>query len=207
MHITIGTPVLGMVDPRFAASLVKATAEATFRGHVLTWSVIMQDAMLARARNSIVRAFLDSDSSRLVFIDADTVFTYEDIRSLVETDRDVVAAEVSRKSGTGLTNVVRLEGGKEDGAWYEAAFAGTGFMSISRKCLESMYKEYTEYNYRHTPDGPVHCALFDTGVMAGQYVGEDLAFCLKWRKMGGRVWVHSGLDIGHIGTYDYRVQR
>jgi choline kinase len=169
----------------------------------------MQDAMLARARNSIVREFLASDSTRLVFIDADTVFTFEDIRMLVETDRDVVAAEVSRKTASGATNVVKLPApnGKIDGPWYEAAFAGTGFMSLSRKCLESMTKQYPEYNYRNAPNEPESCALFDTGVVSGQFVGEDLMFCLRWRKMGGRVWVHSGLDIGHIGTHDYRVMR
>ncbi len=207
MHITIGTPVLGMVDPRFVASLVKATAEATRLDHRLTWTVVMQDAMLARARNTIVQQFLASDSSRLVFIDADTVFTYEDIRTLVETDRDITAAEVSRKSGSGATNVIALPGGIVDGAWSEVAFVGTGFMSISRKCLESMAKQYSEYNYRNSADGPECCALFNTGVASGQFVGEDVAFCLNWRKMGGRVWVHSGLDIGHIGTFDYRVQR
>lgn len=209
MHITIGTPVLGSVDPRFTASLVKATARAYQLAHVLTWAIVMQDAMLARARNTIVREFLASDSSHLLFVDSDTVFTFDDILALIGCGRDVVAAEVSRKSDDGATNITKLPDGQgqvdANPAIREVAFAGTGFMLLTRKCLESMVKQYPETAYRNAPNEQPSHALFDTGVVQGQYVGEDLMFCLNWRKMGGRVWAHRGLKIGHVGTKVYEV--
>jgi hypothetical protein len=207
MHITIGTPALGSVDPRFTASLVKAAVHAKENHHTLTWAVVMQDAMLARARNTIVRQFLASDSSHLVFIDSDTVFTFDDILALVSSERDVIGAIVSRKSDSGATNALPLPGGLTSGLDEEVAFVGTGFLCISRKCLENMITQYPETAYRNAPNESESYALFDTGVMGGQYVGEDLMFCLRWRKMGGRIWVRPALDIGHIGTRDYRVKR
>jgi hypothetical protein len=34
-------------------------------------------------------------------------------------------------------------------------------------------------------------------------VSEDLSFCLRWNKMGGKVWAAIGYRISHVGPYDY----
>jgi hypothetical protein len=37
---------------------------------------------------------------------------------------------------------------------------------------------------------------FEQGV---SYAGEDVAFCRRWRQLGGEVWLHRGVVLEHYG--------
>lgn len=208
MHVTLGTPVLGQMDPRVTLSFMRTVAHFGVKGIQWKWSVMMQNAVLAHARNTIVRDFLNSTSDRLLFIDADITFDPEDVFALLDRDEDVIGGLVSTKSPLKRHNATFIgphETKTIDGTekLHEALFIGTGFLSLSRKCLENLVKAMPELRYQDHPETPAAYALFDTGVVQGRYVGEDLMFCLRWRKIGGRIWVHTGLNLGHIGTHTY----
>jgi hypothetical protein len=34
-------------------------------------------------------------------------------------------------------------------------------------------------------------------------VSEDLSFCLRWNKLGGKVWAAIGYRMSHVGPFDY----
>lgn len=34
-------------------------------------------------------------------------------------------------------------------------------------------------------------------------VSEDLSFCIRWNRLGGKVWAAIGYRISHVGPYDY----
>lgn len=211
MHITLATPVLGQMDPRVALSFARTTAYLTAQGIGWEWSLLMQDAVIAHARNTLVREFLASDSDRLLFIDADLTFTPQDVRALLDADKDFVGAMVSTKGDPprGAAKIMRSSCTPVDRIWvdqyknlamYQASFVGAGFLMLTRKCLADMVNMHPETAYRDAADGPISHALFNTGTAHGQFIGEDLMFCLRWQKIGGRCWVHTGLTIGHVGT-------
>ncbi len=213
-HITFASPILGLMDPRVALSFVRTAVALDRLGVTCVWSIITQNAILPHARNTLVRQFLASESEVLFFIDADIRFDAEDVIALLERDEDFLGGLVATKNPQRKHNARILspeEGGerketaeaKNEGYVYKVGFIGTGFLRLTRKVLTDMVKACPETLYKDTADSPPSYALFDTGVMQGQYVGEDLMFCLRWRKMGGRCWVHSGLNLGHIGTTVY----
>jgi len=83
---------------------------------------------------------------------------------------------------------------------------GTGFMRLRRDCLERLVAARPELRL-HNPANPADTnfhALFDTGIVDGQFVGEDFMFCDRWRAIGGQVLIDPSMNFGHHGaaTYD-----
>ena len=82
---------------------------------------------------------------------------------------------------------------------------GTGFMRLRRDCLEKMVAAYPALRLKHPANpGDRHFhALFDTGIVDGDFVGEDFTFCDRWRAIGGQVLVDPALNLGHHGAVAY----
>lgn len=89
----------------------------------------------------------------------------------------------------------------------------TGFMMIKRNVIEKMAKEYPETKY----DDNMHYlnteeernwsyALFDCAISKtnNTYLSEDWLFCERWRKIGGQVFAHVGIDLDHTGTETFK---
>lgn len=84
--------------------------------------------------------------------------------------------------------------------------AATGFMLIKRKVFDDMRVAYPEQQYS-CPHADAHIQphlwlFFDCAVSENkQYLSEDFAFCEKWRKLGGDIWMDVVSPLTHIGTY------
>jgi hypothetical protein len=75
--------------------------------------------------------------------------------------------------------------------------AGTGFMCIRRNAIEKMIEAHPEtrnikeegHRINEKDDG-VRWALFDTFIDEDErYLSEDYAFCRRWQRLGGDVWM------------------
>jgi hypothetical protein len=103
------------------------------------------------------------------------------------------------------------EGEERDG-FVTAAYAGTGFKLIKRGVFERMIQAYPETHYHaaqtyprtHANSGNQY-ALFECMIdpMTGVYLSEDFAFCQRWRKLGGQIWLDTQSPLMHIGAYKY----
>lgn len=69
---------------------------------------------------------------------------------------------------------------------FEIEFAAGGFLLISRKCLEDVYK-FSAF--------PFTCNVDKNG----EYLSEDYAFCYRAKKIGYKVWADTTIRVGHIG--------
>jgi hypothetical protein len=103
------------------------------------------------------------------------------------------------------------EGEERDG-FVTAAYAGTGFMLIKRAVFGKMIASYPETKYmvaqtfpRAAHNSGNQYALFDCCIdpMTGIYLSEDFAFCQRWRKLGGQIWLDTKSQLTHIGVYKY----
>jgi hypothetical protein len=66
---------------------------------------------------------------------------------------------------------------------------------MSRACIVKMWDNGQKYM-----DGKKELRhVFETKVIDGELVGEDVAFCHKWRELGGKVYVHPEISVSHIG--------
>ena len=232
-HIFIATPCFGgLVTQGYMQSVVGLMAAAPALGLDLSLAMLGQDALITRARNTLVGQFLHhKTATHLLFVDSDISFKPEDVLRLVQAGKPVVAGMYPLKSFYwDRAFRERLEAGetietaglhyvgsptnprRHDGDLVSADFAGTGFMLIQRHALERMTSAYpeTQYRvvdaYRSGPAEPVaNHALFDCqiDVESGCYRSEDFVFCARWRQLGGEIWLDAGIRLTHTGPSDF----
>jgi hypothetical protein len=182
----------------------------------LTCATTTNESLVQRARNTIVAHFLASDCSHLLFVDADIGFGAEAVLRLLAHDRPVIGGLYRRKrldrEDWAVEWALREDGTVRrdpDTGALEVAAIGTGFLCLRRDALERMAAAFPGTRYRPHPEGAAeeaawhaHCyALFESGVDAatGAYLGEDYAFCARWRAIGGEVWCDPAILLEHHG--------
>lgn len=148
---------------------------------------------ISLAREAIVQHFLESDCTDLVFVDDDVCWQAGALLSLLDRPVDVVAGIYPKRTLPLQWPVGWLEGQKElhavDGL-LEVASVPTGFLRLSRACLERMHKVY----------GP---GMFDNiRHETGRY-SEDISFCRRWRSIGGKVWIDPEIAMVHVGPHGF----
>lgn len=148
------------------------------------------------ARNEIAKKFLDSDCQWLVFLDADVSWQPEDLVRLCIYDRDLVGGIYPHRSELGQEKVpVRMKHGAmpdEDGL-VEVEGLPTGFMKISRHCMESV-AETCESFYHEDEERKI---IFQRVLINGTRWGGDLHFCNQWRDCGGKLYADYEMVLGH----------
>lgn len=73
-----------------------------------------------------------------------------------------------------------------------------GFMLIKREVLEKMTGHYQTLYFER--QGRMLCGLFEAYWHGTSKLGEDYAFCQRWRDIGGKVWLDPSIQMGHVGT-------
>lgn len=175
IRIYIATPAYGeQVSVYYARSLARVFAIASAQQIPVTYSAIGNESLVTRARNEMVGSFMESDSTHLMFIDADISFDPMDVFTLALHKRDLVAAAYPTKGlaferGLNISDEAELRkavinyvinfnpeqtkkakksNGMLDVKLYDGLLevydAGTGFMMISRGVFERMIEAYGE---------------------------------------------------------------
>src|SRR5579859_5394317 len=98
-HIIVATPCYGgTVTNYYALSAIKLQAACIERGIELSFRMLGGDALITRARSSLVAEFLaEPTATHLLFIDADIGFRAEQVFALLDGERDIVSAAYPMK--------------------------------------------------------------------------------------------------------------
>jgi len=117
----------------------------------------------------------------------------------------------------GLHYVLHAQTGKVQEAlnansnFVEVDAGPTGCMLISRVVFDVLRKAYPRLHcrihgstggrsYRHA----VWWRFFDTMVSEeNEFLGEDIAFCKRWRGAGGTIWADLGSTVSHVGRHAF----
>lgn len=197
----------GTVKVEMAHSLVEGVLDLKSKGVDVKIRFNPGDSIISRCRNMFVASFLASDCTDLIFVDEDVQWEHGAMSRLMAHKGDVIAGVYPKRQDP-LSFPVRWLPGKpiiqEGSGLVEVAGAPTGFMRITRRCLEMMREQYAHHAYRqdHVPGGQAW-ALFDFEMSGGEYWGEDMVFCRRWRALGGKVWVDPGITFAHVGRKVY----
>jgi len=97
-RIFIATPCYGgaLTEPYFR-STVKLLTFCNQHKIPLAFGTIANESLVTRARNVLVAYFLQSNFTRLMFIDADIEYNVEDIVKLLYHDREIVVGAYPKK--------------------------------------------------------------------------------------------------------------
>jgi hypothetical protein len=170
---------------------------------------ICGSSILPAARNMAVTEFLKSDCTDLVMLDDDIGWEVGALTRLAKHPVDVVGGIYPAKLDP-ETYLVRwdyakpmLVGDPVTGL-LEMEAVPTGFLKISRKCLEAMREHYKELAYHDDSLKETSHALFDFELRDHRYWGEDFTFCRRWREIGGKVWCDPEMTFFHVGRKTFK---
>jgi GT2 family glycosyltransferase len=166
--------------------------------------------VVSRARNLILRDFLDSPCTELLFIDADINFEPEAIFRLMAFggEKSGILAAPPRIRDTHLRYIVDLD--EEDGHVTTDAMGlvrglrvATAFMWVDRPVFDDLVANHPEWTYYDQRADRNLSAVFDFKVTPEGYVGEDFLFCDRAREAGYEVWIDPTIQLGHMGVQEY----
>jgi hypothetical protein len=238
--ILISTPCFGgMVSQSYMLSVIRLMSYAKSAGFDASLSLVGYDALISRARSTLVASFLDNPAAtHLLFVDADISFEPQQVERLLKFDKDFTGALYPLKSmdwdlvpqrcvergesvaqaalsyvGTFLPEAER----KHEGDFATAIYSGGGFQLIRRSAIERMIAAYPETHFSRVHMLPMSgtrreatqssnlFALFDCIIdpETGAYLSEDYSFCLRWRRIGGEIWLDAASKLTHTGPYEF----
>ncbi|MBN9530020.1 MAG: hypothetical protein J0H82_27680 [Alphaproteobacteria bacterium] len=170
-HLVIGTPCFGGATSHYyTRSLLRLQDACRERNIGLSYRLLGGDALITRARNTIVSEFMaEPSSTHLLFIDADIGFDPDQVFALLDAGKDVSGAvypakgydwsliESHARSGradldsSALSYVVEFL--DETAVMPERGFArvryiGTGFMLVRRCVFDVLARHYPALQYR-----------------------------------------------------------
>jgi hypothetical protein len=233
--LVVGTPCFGgLVTQGYLMSALKLMKSAPTLGLELGFATLGNDALISRARSSIVATFLDNAAAtHLLFVDADIAFEPEQVTRLLGVDKDIAAALYPVKSidwdgivarhpqsretiqQSGLAYVGDFASGsafKSEGGFATAEYAGTGFLLIKRTVFSRLIAAYPEtkykaiHNFLGARQSENFYALWDSMIdpETGYYLSEDFSFCRRWRAIGGEIWLDLASRLAHVGPHAFQ---
>lgn len=198
--VMLATPTYDKLGPAYTEALFHSAAALSRAGIAAELCILAGDCHVDDARNFLVRNFLESDCTDLVFLDADIAWPEKHLVELCQFDRDVVAGLYPLKSRNEAFPVRLLPGVQQTEAngLLEVESVPTGFLKINRGVLEKLAAVAPKYNRPDDPRGPVPL-IFERTLEDQTRWGGDYTFCRKWRAMGGKIYIAPEMVLDHYG--------
>lgn len=167
---------------------------------------------IAEARNMTLSWWYDAmpDFSHLLMIDADMGFSSQMVLDMLTFSEPLVGAIYPKKTypiewvGSGLATPEYRNG------FIEVEALGMGCFLIRRDAIAAMIEKFPEmiFPYMAMPEmkfSGAHRTLgfFDEMRTQAGLVSEDISFCRRYRKTGGKIWATTAHQITHVGPHAF----
>lgn len=186
--LVIGLPTGGLVDWRFASSLMALQCPYNTK---IIWQV---KTMIDTARNNIVQLFLKENADFLLMIDDDMIFQQDSALKLLEQDVDVVGCLAFKRRPDFDPCVYKKGKDKEyvpilPRIFQEVDVVGSSGLLVKREVFEKIGFPYFETGYDKT----------GKRFTKGNHFSVDFDFSLKAKEAGFKIFCDPGVSFGHIG--------
>lgn len=193
MKILIAVPCMDQVAAPFAQSLamLNKVGECAVGFQI--------GSLIYTARNEFSKQAITGNYDALMFFDSDMIFqpdTLEKMVAHVEAGKDIVTGLYFRRRNPFspvLYKSLEYDKAKDESSWedlmelpdtkdpFEVAGCGMGCCIITKAVLLDLL-----LNYR-------------TWYSPFSVFGEDLAFCIRAREQGYKIWCDPTISLGHVG--------
>lgn len=207
--ILFATPMYGgqCTEP-FFHSAINTALELQRNGIGFDWLTERNESLVHRARMEMTATFLRrTEFTHLFWIDADIEFEPEHIAKLWNMNADIAVGCYAMKKPDKQWFAAWKDGqlikdlDQFDGP-IEVDYAGTGFMCINRRVIETLAATVPHWE---GANGPVP-ALFMTPIHNGCLESEDYHFCRIAREAGFKVMMDPSVRLKHWGQYAFGAQ-
>jgi hypothetical protein len=213
-HVAIAVPTYdGTVYLATMKAIIQDTLEMLkLPGWRVSFQEVAGSADIYYARARLCHEFLETDGTHLMFVDSDVAWKPGSIPRLVKHGVDMVAAVYPRRTEPFSYNLQYASADNKldmhSNGLCEVAGVSAGFMCISRNCLQKMTDAYRNDPIAGLANGPrgEQVSFFDPYRFKDdpkRKLGEDYAFCQRWRDLGGKVWIDVNMPMAHIGQKIY----
>lgn len=194
MKILLGMPCMQTIPYKTVASLLSTVERGVVEPMFVSGSLIYD------SRDAIAQHAVENDYDYVLYVDSDMVFTSEDVKKLVSNDADICSGLYVTRHGENR-NVCykkiitrRRFPYRQPSLIHDTAITGYGpveavgfgFCLIKTSVLKSMFKRYK--------------SIFEPK----WGVGEDIAFCIRAKKCGYKIFIDRDVKLGHIGEKVYQ---
>lgn len=167
---------------------------------------VVGSSIVEVARSKVCDVFLKGNKSRLLMIDSDQAWKPEDVMRLLalSTRMSVVTGAYPAKKDPPTYLLA-----PEDGAVSSNEYGclplkglGLGFTMVRRDVIQALADKAPRVIFPGSDEPIAH--LFRCDTVNGLFRGEDIAFFEDVRALGHTVWVDPTINIGHVGSKEYR---
>lgn len=194
--VMLATPSYDAPAASYTYSIARSREALTEAGIASAYLLLSGHCHVDDSRNAIVRHFLESNCTELVFLDADVDWEPKSLVQLCQRDCDVVGGVYPyRRDGSEEMPVRIMTGAKPVDGLLEVDGLPTGFLRIKRHVLETMASLAPKYF-----DKIYETALvFDRPTPGEDKTrwGGDIDFCNRWKAIGGKLFADCELRLGH----------
>lgn len=231
MKVLVCTPCFGgLLTTEYFLSFMKSAAAAAQEGIQLGVFTLKNESLIPRARNRCVTQVLSQDWDKLMFIDADIEWSWEQLRRVLMSGAPIVGGTYPKKTfplelnftpeflhtgffenGSRSLEAFRdwAEGQADENGEIPVRHLPTGFLCIHREVFEKLIEAEQVSSYR-AADAPLdepahHYDFFQSGARAGEYLSEDWSFCELAVQNGFPVILNAKVIVGHVGSHKFEV--
>lgn len=205
----IATPAFdGKVNVSYACSLAETRHYMAVHAIECVIRIHTSGSLLVRERNDLIKAFLETDCSHMLFVDSDISWNPRDVQRMINFDEDFVASLYPARGPEKCFLFRGIYGENKrmevsEKKLLQMEYIPAGFMLIRRNVLEKMIEFFPELYYEPKDENLKHTkgyCLFDTQVWDGEFWGEDYVFCRRARQAGFKIWIDPTIVIDHAGV-------
>lgn len=212
VKLMIGTPTGdGTYESTYQVSLWQTLEFLKGQGVTVQLAEEKYTTDVALARAHVFAAFMRSDCTHLLKIDADMGWTPEAVIRLFCAKKDFVAvagpkkryplqfaANWSDERGNPKPLVFDTSTGT-----MEVGEVGSAFCLITRAMAQRMVDAYEGDLGYNGVTGQGEWALYQPFVRKRRYYSEDFAFARRWQDLGGRVFICPDIALKHTGKHTF----
>lgn len=231
MRLLIASPcAYGLATTQFVQCLVSSICKLQADGIEVDLKMQGAESLINRGRNTDATFALKNGYNKVLFIDADMVFKYENLKLLIHSDKKIIGGTYPLKNFPITLNFNPLEehcdlfskDRQQDNyiAWVnkyadeageaEVRHVPTGFLCVDTSVLADLTFKVPWYS-NFSPDTKtfeVDYDFFPTKVVEysenhHELLSEDWGFCEQARNHGHKVYLQTKAVNAHVGTYTY----
>ena len=201
----IGVPHYSDIPPKYVISIMNM---ALYLVQELGWSVnnmYSEGSIISQQRNKIAKTAAEEKYDYLFFPDADTKFAPQEIKKLLDVDKEVVGGlyyarrprhrpiVFKKFDGLHYVGMTQYDLDQKDEGPFSCVAVGTGFMLIKGSLLQEMHDEDFIKEHGH----PFNFWQLPNGIQ----MGEDLSFCYRVKEIMGReIWCVPDVFVEHMSN-------
>ena len=216
--IFIATPAFdGKVHTQYATSLAETLINLKENGILFEICIATTGSLLVAERNRLIQAFMKTDCTHMLCIDADLGWPGIAVTKMLLKDREMIAGVYPiRGIETGFTYRLTLDNEAKpivEDQLLQADYVQGGFILLKRSVIEKMQQKFPELYFEpkfkcafnKNGEDKGYC-FFNTEVWEGEFWGEDYVFSRKAREAGVKIWIDPLIGFNHAGNKGMLIQ-